>query len=258
MQDSWRNHPDIHHRSEGRRPSFARVMEIIDADDPALAEIAMVLREAQEAEVELDEAAISEAVRVGRERWANRKVPETSPERIAPAFPSIVYYVRRGLLVKIGTTRRPEQRFLNLLPDEILAVEPGGRTDERRRHVQFKHLRLGTSEHFKPAPDLLEHVAAVRDEHGVPDPSWPTAANLDRARLDFHNVKPPSPSSPEVVTVSEGARRLGVRPNTVSGWVYRGLLRPVGNGEPMAGRDFDPNPGQHWTGCLCKWCTKEP
>jgi hypothetical protein len=27
--------------------------------------------------------------------------------------------------------------------------------------------------------------------------------------------------------------------------------------EPMAGRDFDPNPGGHWTGCACKWCTAD-
>lgn len=30
------------------------------------------------------------------------------------------------------------------------------------------------------------------------------------------------------------------------------------DGEPMAGRDYNPSPGGHWTGCLCKWCTKEP
>jgi hypothetical protein len=24
--------------------------------------------------------------------------------------------------------------------------------------------------------------------------------------------------------------------------------------EPVAGRDFDPNPGGHWEHCLCKWC----
>jgi hypothetical protein len=26
--------------------------------------------------------------------------------------------------------------------------------------------------------------------------------------------------------------------------------------EPLAGRDFDAEPGGHWSGCLCKWCTK--
>lgn len=228
MQNSWLTRPDVHPRGEGKRPSFARIMEIVDADDPALPEIAMVLREAQEAGAELDEATVVEAVRVGRERWANRKAPEVVTERIAPAFSSIVYYVRRGLLIKIGTTRAPEQRFIALLPDEILAVEPGDRLLERRRHVQFKHLRMGTSEHFKPAPELIEHVAAVREQHGAPDPSWPTAHNLDRPRVDFHNVAPPAPTSPEVVTVAEGADRLGVRRNTVSGWVHRGLLRPVG------------------------------
>ncbi|MFE2712231.1 helix-turn-helix domain-containing protein [Streptomyces mirabilis] len=206
-------------------------MQIVDVDDPALAEIGVALRQAQASGTELDEAAVAEAVRIGRERWTHREEPSTSDEPIAAAFDSIVYYIRRGLLVKIGTTRSPEQRFLNLLPDEILAVEPGDRTQERKRHVQFKHLRLGTSEHFKPAPDLMDHIAMVRTEHGAPDPTWPTAQNLDRPRVDFHNVEPPVPTSPEVVTASEGAAKLGVRRNTVSGWVHRGRLRAVGKNE---------------------------
>lgn len=27
--------------------------------------------------------------------------------------------------------------------------------------------------------------------------------------------------------------------------------------EPVPGRDYDLMPGDHWSGCLCKWCTKE-
>lgn len=230
MQNSWLDRPQVHYRGEGLRPSFARIMEIVDVNDPALAQIAVALQEAREPGTELDDDAVAEAVRIGRQRWADREEPQPETERIAPSFESIVYYIQRGPLVKIGTTRRPESRFLTLLPDKILAVEPGDRSDERQRHVQFRHLRQGTSEYFKQDENLIRHIEAVRAEHGAPNPSWPTVATLDRPRLDFH-MDAPAANSPEVVTASEGADRLGVPRNTVHGWVYRGRLRPVGKGE---------------------------
>lgn len=230
MQDNWLQHPEIHQRETGHRPSFIRAMEIIDTNDPALAQIGAALREAQEAGADLSDETVAEAVRVGRLRWAAIEEPQEPTERIAAAFPSIVYYLLRGPLVKIGTTRQPERRFITLVPDKILAVEPGDRADERRRHVQFKHLRQGTSEYFRQADDLMRHIAEVRERHGAPDPSWPTVENLDRQRIDFHYEAPPAKSA-EVATVTEGARRLGVPKNTISGWIYRKRLHPVGKGE---------------------------
>lgn len=230
MQDNWLQPPEIHPRETGYRPSFARVMEIIGTDDPALAQIGAALREAREAGEELDEATVAEAVRIGRQRWGAINGPEAPTERVAPAFPSIVYYVKRGPLVKIGTTRRPESRFIALIPDKILAVEPGDRADERKRHVQFKHLRQGTSEYFREGGDLMNHIAAVREQYGAPNPSWPTVETLDRQRIDFHYEAPPA-KSPEVVTVTEGAQQLGIPKNTISGWIYRKRLHPVGKGE---------------------------
>lgn len=230
MQDNWLQHPQMYSRETGHRPSFVRAMEIIDTDDPALAQIGAALREAREAGAELDEATVTEAVRIGRLRHAAVDDSQESTERIAAAFPSIVYYVLRGPLVKIGTTRHPASRFITLVPDRILAVEPGDRTDERQRHLQFKHLRQGTSEYFRQGDDLMVHVAEVRNQHGAPDPSWPTVETLDRQRIDFHHEVPPA-QSPEVVTVTEGARRLGVRKNTISGWIFRKRLVPVGKGE---------------------------
>ncbi|WP_329184091.1 hypothetical protein [Actinacidiphila glaucinigra] len=46
------------------------------------------------------------------------------------------------------------------MPDDILAVEPGDRLDERQRHLQFRHLPVGTSEYFQQADDLTAHVQA--------------------------------------------------------------------------------------------------
>lgn len=36
-----------------------------------------------------------------------------------------------------------------------------------------------------------------------------------------------SPTKPEVLRRGEAAERLGVHPNTLAGWVKRGLLTPI-------------------------------
>lgn len=103
---------------------------------------------------------------------------------------SIVYYIRRGQAIKIGSTTNPMTRFTVLMPDEILAFEPGATTEERKRHRQFQHLRC-FGEHFKPDPELLEHALDLRRIHGDPDPAWPTVAILERAP-----VSPKRPAKP--------------------------------------------------------------
>lgn len=83
---------------------------------------------------------------------------------------SLVYYVTRGKLIKIGYTTNMTARMIALMPDSILATEPGGVELERQRHKQFAHLRapeLGR-EYFTNGPDLLIHVADVIAEHGPP------------------------------------------------------------------------------------------
>lgn len=86
--------------------------------------------------------------------------------------PAVVYYLgdpstRR---VKIGTTTRLRQRFLSLAPTHkkivLLATEPGGHALERSRHKQFASLRAH-GEWFRKEPILMEHVGAVRLDHGV-------------------------------------------------------------------------------------------
>jgi hypothetical protein len=81
-----------------------------------------------------------------------------------------VYYVRIGDVIKIGTTGAFKQRMNTLMPDEILAVEPGGLQLERLRHREFAHLRV-RGERFSPGDDLMAHIASVRAEH----PEFPEA-----------------------------------------------------------------------------------
>jgi hypothetical protein len=86
-------------------------------------------------------------------------------EFIDPELPlpriDVVYYLRRGSSVKIGTTFNPRQRFAALPHDEVLAFEPGDRGVEQQRHVEFAADRLGTSEWFELTPRLRAHIAAL-------------------------------------------------------------------------------------------------
>lgn len=81
------------------------------------------------------------------------------------ATDQVVYYIRFGDRIKIGTTRSLISRMNALPHDEFLVTEPGGVHVERQRHKQFAHLRaeVGTSrEWFQMAPELLEHIAALK------------------------------------------------------------------------------------------------
>ena len=78
----------------------------------------------------------------------------------APAPVEVVYYLRFGRQVKIGTSANPRARLAQLRWDELLAFERGGRSREQARHAQFAAHRLG-GEWFALEGDLAEHVSAL-------------------------------------------------------------------------------------------------
>jgi hypothetical protein len=93
-------------------------------------------------------------------------------EYIDPGLPlprvDVVYYLRFGDRVKIGTTSNPRQRFAALASgvagtEEVLAFELGDRVLERARHSEFADDRLGTSEWFALSPRLAAHIAVLAD-----------------------------------------------------------------------------------------------
>lgn len=86
----------------------------------------------------------------------------------------VVYYLRYGDRIKIGTTANPRQRIASLPHDEVLAFERGGRLLEQRRHAQFAAHRIVGTEWFESNRALVDHVAELSD--GVDDP-W---AQFDR------------------------------------------------------------------------------
>lgn len=85
------------------------------------------------------------------------------PDAAAPDIRvDVVYYVRYRDSIKIGTSGNPRSRLGQLMFDDLLAFERGGRPTEQKRHRQFAELRLGTSEWFAAGDALLRHVAILR------------------------------------------------------------------------------------------------
>jgi len=148
-----------------------------------------VLRDAGRREEMIDKASASErfvAVRDGiNERHAEY---HRARQESALLLPSFVYYVRlRPGCIKIGRSIDVLGRMASFRiwdKDELLAVEPGGHSMEKQRHRQFAHIRQRSDlEEFDEAPDLMEHIAAIRSGHGEP---WQA---IDRMRSLAHRKK---------------------------------------------------------------------
>ncbi|MDM4762083.1 GIY-YIG nuclease family protein [Galbitalea sp. SE-J8] len=107
--------------------------------------------------------------------WVYGDVPDAD---LPPPRIDVVYYVRFGDRVKIGTSANPRQRLAVLPVDELLAFERGARALEQRRHAEFASARLGTSEWFAATRELLAHAA---DLAGGVDPWTHYARWLARA-----------------------------------------------------------------------------
>ena len=90
--------------------------------------------------------------------WRHGDVPD---DDAAPPRVDVVYYLRNGARVKIGTTANPRQRFAAIWHEEVLAFERGDRRLERRRHEQFAADRLGGSEWFRLTSAIVEQADAI-------------------------------------------------------------------------------------------------
>jgi hypothetical protein len=130
-----------------------------------------------QAGVDIDDNAVDIATKMGHARYQQAIQQRPVEDGDVPAWkkgsreagdrPAIVYYIRIGHLVKIGTTIDPSTRFKDLRPNEVLAHEPGGEILEHQRHGQFKPLRA-RGEYFHPGPALQEHILRLRAQHGTP------------------------------------------------------------------------------------------
>lgn len=90
--------------------------------------------------------------------WRYGEVPDSD---VASPRVDVVYYLRYGDRVKIGTTANPRQRFGAIWHEEVLAFERGDRRLEHRRHEQFAGDRFTGSEWFHLTGAIAEHVDIV-------------------------------------------------------------------------------------------------
>lgn len=172
----------------------ARLSRLVRRDDPAFEAIVELLTDMATGGVEFTPAIIEAASKAGRARHARLSGTPSLPHQDCQEMPTgpVVYYFRRGRLIKIGTTVALKRRMTELMPDEVLAIEPGGEDVERSRHRQFRSLvTRPRGEYFFPGPDLLGHISQVRADHGAPprglpsvtgtSPSWVSSvAETDR------------------------------------------------------------------------------
>ena len=122
--------------------------------------------------------------------------PLDTPIAKSPPRPSVrdltkftgIYYLAVGNEIKIGWSDDIRRRLESYPPSRrLLAIEPGDKRTEARRHRRFaEHLSSGR-EWFRPAPPLMTWINAVVDEHG--DPVERLAARQDLADLMTGNRK---------------------------------------------------------------------
>ena len=103
---------------------------------------------------------------------------------LPPVRVDVVYYLRFGDRIKIGTSHNPRGRLAQLRFDELLAFERGDRSLEQERHAQFADARYPGSEWFHSHQELTEHIRML--SQGVEDPwtlyyRWRSEALANRA-----------------------------------------------------------------------------
>jgi hypothetical protein len=87
---------------------------------------------------------------------------------IGQAHAPIVYFIRNGSRVKIGTTQNLKRRLaaLTLRPDDVVRAEHGDQRHERALHARFADQRTGNTEWFDLAGPLAEYLGIALDAAG--------------------------------------------------------------------------------------------
>ena len=121
--------------------------------------------------------------RLAREAHHEAREQKRPPE-MRKGGREVVYYVRIGDYVKIGYTRRLQERIRQLRAsfDDLLAVEDGDRALETQRHQEFRGLRLDRRrENFAPGEALIRHIEALGGRDSLPD--WARRPDTQRLRI---------------------------------------------------------------------------
>lgn len=118
---------------------------------PSLTEA--IARQSRERHLRKKQDAIMESIRVGAD----------------PDADGWVYYMRINRHIKIGYTKDLRQRSRAYPPGtELLAVEPGTRDVEKRRHEEFARFLAQGREWFAESAPLTAHIADLAEKHVTP------------------------------------------------------------------------------------------
>jgi hypothetical protein len=96
----------------------------------------------------------------------------------------IVYFIRHGERIKIGTTRNLRGRIsaLSLRTEDALLALKGDEAFEGALHGHFAHLRIGDTEWFTAAHDLRQYIDTMNARPAAPTTLVPTVRRPDRRR----------------------------------------------------------------------------
>lgn len=188
--NSWHGVPGARHIPAPDDPAFPHFTFIvsdwaaagIEMTDELMAAVAKLAQLRLQRQRQRDAADAQERERMA----AAAAAPAPAPGAFGDDPNGVVYYIRRRQYVKIGTTTQLQARMRDLMPDEILAIEPGSYKLEGQLHIRFAHLRLSPRhEYFRLADDLKQHIAKVVAEVGAP----PTGLTIS----DFLGSGPDAP-----------------------------------------------------------------
>lgn len=131
------------------------------------------LKIVENVEAAVEMPAVTEAIaRMSRQRHVQKKLDARMARALEAADVGAegwVYYMRINGRIKIGYTTNLRQRSRNYPPGtELLAVEPGTREVEKRRHEQFSRSLAQGREWFAESPDLTQHIATLAAQHATP------------------------------------------------------------------------------------------
>jgi hypothetical protein len=98
-----------------------------------------------------------------------QRTPDDAAAQALDELRSVVYFVAAHGLVKIGYTSNLRNRLATYGVERaaLMAVIPGGRTEERAHHQRFAPDLARGREWFRPSAELMTYINDLRANAGV-------------------------------------------------------------------------------------------
>lgn len=175
---------DLCESEAGLAPSFARTV----MESPARWHIYEVMELAEEFGVDLADPQSQQRILAIAERNKAREDQVAVPKPRDAAHDPLVYYMRLGDLVKIGTTTNVTRRAETLNPQGFLAVEFGSFDVEAARHRELRADHVH-GEWFALTPAVAHRAVVAREafeaQAGITVEAWLAARLPQQRRRSF-------------------------------------------------------------------------